>query len=117
MCLVFVLYAEKSLEIFNRLNTMLCSMSCAGQTRGCGFFFNVIMSFDNDQFFTFWIVRVVVFSLYHLLACDIVSYNLCFQVVMNLLSDYPLTSFIVFNLVVSNIENDILPNLVVHLSY
>ncbi|KAL9278711.1 hypothetical protein AtEden1_Chr5g0089731 [Arabidopsis thaliana] len=54
------------------------------------------MSFDNDQSSTSWIVRVVVFSLYHLLACDIVSYNLCFQVVMNLLSNYLLPSFIRF---------------------
>ncbi|KAL9809594.1 hypothetical protein AtNW77_Chr5g0090531 [Arabidopsis thaliana] len=75
------------------------------------------MFFDNDQSSTSWIVCVVVFSLYHLFACDIVSYNLCFQVVMNLLSDYPLAPFIVFNFIVSNIENGILSNLVLHLSY
>jgi len=49
-------------------------------------------------------LSMVVSPIYHLLAYDIASYN-------------PFAPFIVFNLVVSNIENSILPNLVLHLSY
>lgn len=71
------------------------------QTRGYGFFFNVIMSFENDQSSTSRIVRVVVSPIYHSLACGNVCYNPCLRATMELFSDYRYSPFIAFNLVVS----------------
>ncbi|KAL9840091.1 hypothetical protein AtNW77_Chr2g0224501 [Arabidopsis thaliana] len=48
---------------------------------------------------------VVLSPTYHFLACDIVFYNSCMKVIMDLSLDYRTFSFTAFNFVVSNTEN------------